>query len=365
MTVAVGLDVGTTGVKALAVTPSGDIAAQAEHGYPLSTPHPGWSEQDPEDWWRAAETALAEVSAGHEVAESGSPDRCTDSSRSTTATAAASGDPLERPTDRCRMRGDRGAGRPRTPDRAHGQPSAPRLHRPEAPLAPSPRARQLRPHLAHLPPKDYVRLRLTGSWAIDVADARARCSSTSPGALEPGSRSTRSRSPSSGSRPLSSPRTSPGRRRPASRSRRAPVIDNPRRSGWGSPGPGRPRSYSGPPVWSSPLSPSTGPTIVPACTSLSRGSRCLGGDGGHALGGGVAPVAPRHDRPGPPVRRPAGRGRALGAGGRGTPVPPVPAGREDATRRPRRARRIHRTTTAPRSRSARACRARRGRLRAA
>ena len=67
MTVAVGLDVGTTGVKALAVTPSGEVAAHAEHGYPLSTPHPGWSEQDPEDWWRAAEAALAEVSAGHEV----------------------------------------------------------------------------------------------------------------------------------------------------------------------------------------------------------------------------------------------------------------------------------------------------------
>jgi xylulokinase len=32
-----------------------------EAPYPLSTPRPGWSEQDPEDWWRATETVLAEL----------------------------------------------------------------------------------------------------------------------------------------------------------------------------------------------------------------------------------------------------------------------------------------------------------------
>jgi xylulokinase len=55
----VGLDVGTTGVKALALSPEGDVLAKAEVSYELSTPHPGWAEQDPEDWWRAAEQALA------------------------------------------------------------------------------------------------------------------------------------------------------------------------------------------------------------------------------------------------------------------------------------------------------------------
>jgi xylulokinase len=54
----VGLDVGTTGVKALALSPEGDVLARAEVSYELSTPHPGWAEQDPEDWWRAAEQAL-------------------------------------------------------------------------------------------------------------------------------------------------------------------------------------------------------------------------------------------------------------------------------------------------------------------
>jgi xylulokinase len=55
----VGLDVGTTGVKALALSPEGDVLARAEESYDLSTPRPGWAEQDPEDWWRAAERALA------------------------------------------------------------------------------------------------------------------------------------------------------------------------------------------------------------------------------------------------------------------------------------------------------------------
>src|ERR671915_516725 len=55
----VGLDVGTSGVKALALSRRGEIVARAEREYTLSTPRPGWSEQDPEDWWRATEAALA------------------------------------------------------------------------------------------------------------------------------------------------------------------------------------------------------------------------------------------------------------------------------------------------------------------
>ena len=59
MTALVGLDVGTTGVKALAISADGEVLARAEEEYPLSTPRPGWAEQDPEDWWRATERALA------------------------------------------------------------------------------------------------------------------------------------------------------------------------------------------------------------------------------------------------------------------------------------------------------------------
>ena len=61
MTALVGLDVGTSGVKALAISPTGEVLARAERGYPLSTPRPGWAEQDPEDWWSAAQGALVDL----------------------------------------------------------------------------------------------------------------------------------------------------------------------------------------------------------------------------------------------------------------------------------------------------------------
>jgi xylulokinase len=61
--VIVGLDVGTTAVKAIAVSETGEVLARAEREYPLSTPRPGWSEQDPEDWVRASEAALAALGA--------------------------------------------------------------------------------------------------------------------------------------------------------------------------------------------------------------------------------------------------------------------------------------------------------------
>ncbi len=61
MTTLVGLDVGTTGVKAVAISPDGEVLATDEEQYALSTPEPGWAEQDPEDWWRAAEAVIARL----------------------------------------------------------------------------------------------------------------------------------------------------------------------------------------------------------------------------------------------------------------------------------------------------------------
>jgi xylulokinase len=60
----IGLDIGTSGVKGLALDDDGNVRASSEHGYPLSTPQPGWAEQDPELWWDAAQRALGELPDG-------------------------------------------------------------------------------------------------------------------------------------------------------------------------------------------------------------------------------------------------------------------------------------------------------------
>ncbi len=53
-----GIDVGTTGTKALLIDPAGAVVASATEEYPLHTPRPGWAEQDPQDWWRGAVAAI-------------------------------------------------------------------------------------------------------------------------------------------------------------------------------------------------------------------------------------------------------------------------------------------------------------------
>ncbi|MDQ3864372.1 MAG: xylulokinase [Actinomycetota bacterium] len=61
MSVLVGLDIGTGGARAVAVDESGEVVAEASSEYPLESPHPGWSEQDPADWWEGAKDVLKQV----------------------------------------------------------------------------------------------------------------------------------------------------------------------------------------------------------------------------------------------------------------------------------------------------------------
>ena len=172
MRVAIGLDVGTTGVKAIAVGMDGTIVARAEHGYPLSTPAPGWSEQDPALWWDASVVALAEVAAGHEVAGIGLSGQmhglvCLDAAGEVIRPAILWND--QRTGAEC-AEIEELVGLERlialTGNRALAGFTAPKLlwlrnNEPES------YARIERVML----PKDYVRLRLTGEWATDVADA--------------------------------------------------------------------------------------------------------------------------------------------------------------------------------------------------
>jgi xylulokinase len=53
-----GIDIGTTGAKAIVVGSDGSVLAHAYRDYPLITPEPGWAELDPEAVWRAARAAI-------------------------------------------------------------------------------------------------------------------------------------------------------------------------------------------------------------------------------------------------------------------------------------------------------------------
>ncbi|GBC92446.1 Xylulose kinase [bacterium HR15] len=56
-----GIDVGTTGVKAVLIDLQGRVLASGADTYPLHTPQPLWAEQDPHDWWRATRQAIQQV----------------------------------------------------------------------------------------------------------------------------------------------------------------------------------------------------------------------------------------------------------------------------------------------------------------
>ncbi|MEQ1692212.1 MAG: xylulokinase [Gemmatimonas sp.] len=56
-----GLDIGTSGVKVILVTASGKVEATALSPLTLSTPQPGWAEQDPDDWWLATIASVKQL----------------------------------------------------------------------------------------------------------------------------------------------------------------------------------------------------------------------------------------------------------------------------------------------------------------
>ena len=57
----IGLDIGTSGAKCIAVDPEGTVVASSLQEYPLYTPNPGWAEQDPEDWFQAVVRGIREL----------------------------------------------------------------------------------------------------------------------------------------------------------------------------------------------------------------------------------------------------------------------------------------------------------------
>jgi len=168
-----GIDVGTSATKGLAITPDGEVIATEEASYPLSTPRPGWSEQNPEDWWRATEAVLARLTKA-----AGAPAGIGLSGQMHGLVALDSNDDVIRPAilwndQRTQAECDEieaTIGLQKlialTGNRALTGFTAPKIlwlkrNEPEN-----------YKRIAHiLLPKDYVRLRLTGEHATDVSDA--------------------------------------------------------------------------------------------------------------------------------------------------------------------------------------------------
>jgi xylulokinase len=171
MSVAIGFDVGTSGLKALAISEDGEVVGRAEVEYGLSTPQARVGRAGPEDWWRAAQRRSSS-SMPTRWRGSGCRARCTASSRSTKTrrccgrrscgTTSARGRSARRSSGRIGLDALIAA----TGNRALTGFTAPKLlwleqHEPE-----------IHERIAHiLLPKDYVRLKLCGERAIDVADA--------------------------------------------------------------------------------------------------------------------------------------------------------------------------------------------------
>ena len=65
----IGIDLGTSAVKLLLVEASGKICSSVTKEYPLSFPKPGWSEQAPEDWWKAVTAGLRELLEGVDASQ--------------------------------------------------------------------------------------------------------------------------------------------------------------------------------------------------------------------------------------------------------------------------------------------------------
>jgi xylulokinase len=164
----IGLDIGTTSVKGIAISADGELLASTSAQYPLSTPQPGWAEQDPEDWWQAAQACLRALPEG-EIGFSGQMHGL--------VVLGADGGVL-RPAilwndQRTQAQCDeieRRVGLERlialTGNRALTGFTAPKL------LWLREHEHDLYQRIRHiLLPKDYVRFRLTGERAIDVADA--------------------------------------------------------------------------------------------------------------------------------------------------------------------------------------------------
>lgn len=175
MSIFAGIDLGTSGIKIALVDEGGRRHALAARKVMVDIPHPGWSQQDPDNWWTVTQEILDELAAKHPALMG----RLAGLSLSGHMLGQVLLDRDDRPTTPCILWNDQRSLTEcaelleKVPDigwRANGQPdpglTAPKLLW----LAKHAREAVDRADILLLP-KDFLRLMLTGERASDVSDA--------------------------------------------------------------------------------------------------------------------------------------------------------------------------------------------------
>jgi len=174
MTRLLGLDIGTTGVRCVAIDERGDLVADASEEYPLYTPQPGWSEQRPEDWWEASRRVIASVAAraGRDVSGIGLAGQMhgavfLDHKDAVIRPALLWND--QRTEAQCQAITERVGARRLT--EITGNPALTGFQAPKILWLRDEEPKAYERVATVLLPKDYIRLKLTGEKATDASDA--------------------------------------------------------------------------------------------------------------------------------------------------------------------------------------------------
>ncbi len=186
MPLLLGLDLGTSAVKALICDDRGAVRATSSAQYSTSRPRPLWSEQDPRDWWSAAVSAIRSAvdqsGASPEgiaaVGLSGQMHGSVLLSHAAVESAGRDADPLrpailwndQRTASQCEAI-ERAAGGRRALVELVGNAALPGFTLPKLLWIRENEPEVWRQTAAVLLPKDYIRFRLTGDLATDAGDA--------------------------------------------------------------------------------------------------------------------------------------------------------------------------------------------------
>ena len=170
-----GIDLGSSGIKIALVDEEGTCLATASRRSQVDIPRPGWSQQDPEQWWALTKDIFDELAAGHPEIMAG----LSGVSLSGHMLGQVLLDENDRPTTPCMLWNDQRSLAEcdelleRVPDigwRTNGQPD-PGLTAPKLLWLAKHDQKALQDATVLMLPKDYVRLKLTGERASEITDA--------------------------------------------------------------------------------------------------------------------------------------------------------------------------------------------------